>query len=171
MTPHDFTLPVADLSISPLERGTLALAKPPRKKLKTADSGNTQDRTNHKKVKGKKGRLKLMTEIPMDILLEIFSHLQPVDVLHLSRVSKRLRDLLTSSNIRYIWTLVWSHLSLFNSFGNSNLSVRFMRIYPYHCVHQHAPVRLISFITLIIFTDVIVKYVFYQFNIPIGQGC
>lgn len=107
MTPHETTLPVADLSLSPLERETRALAKPPRKKQKTADSGNTQaNRTNHKKVKGKKGRLKLMTEIPVDILLEIFSHLQPVDVLHLSRVSKRLRDLLTSSNIRYIWTLV-----------------------------------------------------------------
>jgi len=128
MTPHEFTLPVADVSLTPLERGTQALAKPPRKKQKIADSGDAQVRTNSKKVKGKRGRLKLMTEIPMDILLEIFSHLQPVDVLHLSRVSKRLRDLLTSSNIRYIWTLVCSDLPLIDSFDNGNLSVRFMRI-------------------------------------------
>ena len=133
MTPHDseFTLPVADVSLTPLERGTRALAKSPRKKQKIADSGNLNTqatRTNYKKVKGKRGRLKLMTEIPMDILLEIFSHLQPVDVLHLSRVSRRLRDLLTSSNIRYIWTSVCPHLPLINSFDNGNLSVRFMRI-------------------------------------------
>jgi hypothetical protein len=128
MHPHEFTLPVADVSVTPLERGTRALAKPPSKKQKIADSGNTQARTKCKKVKGKRGRLKLMTEIPMDILLEIFSHLQPVDVLHLSRVSKRLRDLLTSSNIRYIWTLVCSDLLLIIFFDNGDLSVRFMRI-------------------------------------------
>jgi hypothetical protein len=68
------------------------------------ETGN--NRTDYNKVKGKRGHLKLMKEMPMEILLEILCLLEPVDLLHLSRASKSLRGLLLSNNIVYLWKLV-----------------------------------------------------------------
>ena len=56
--------------------------------------------------KGKGGELERLKEMPVDILLEIFGNLDPIDLLHLSRVSKGLRDILYSSNAIYLWHLV-----------------------------------------------------------------
>ena len=47
-----------------------------------------------------------MKELPLDVILEIFGQLEPIDLLHLSRVSKSLHDLLTSSNVTFLWKLV-----------------------------------------------------------------
>ncbi|TFK42326.1 hypothetical protein BDQ12DRAFT_676019 [Crucibulum laeve] len=48
------------------------------------------------KVKGRRGKLRLVTEMPLDILLETFRHLQPQDLLNLSIASKSLRAILLS---------------------------------------------------------------------------
>jgi len=45
-------------------------------------------------------------ELPFDILLEIFSLLEPVDLLHLSSASRYLLRLLRSDDALYIWTSV-----------------------------------------------------------------
>ncbi|KAI0781339.1 hypothetical protein BD413DRAFT_608499 [Trametes elegans] len=42
-------------------------------------------------------------DIPMDIFLEITAHLLPMDILNLSRVSHRLRDVLLSKDSRAVW--------------------------------------------------------------------
>ncbi|KAF5373096.1 hypothetical protein D9758_001493 [Tetrapyrgos nigripes] len=57
-----------------------------------------------KKVRGKLGILqKLVTEVPLDVIFEIFSHLEPLDILHLSRTSLDLRNLLTTRSSEHIW--------------------------------------------------------------------
>ena len=45
-------------------------------------------------------------ELPFDVLLEIFSLLEPVDLLHLSSASRYLLRLLRSNDTLYIWTSV-----------------------------------------------------------------
>ena len=50
-------------------------------------------------------------DFPIDVLLEIFSYVEPVDLLHLSSASKYLLKLLRSDDTLYIWTLVRFFLS------------------------------------------------------------
>ncbi|KAK0451975.1 uncharacterized protein EV420DRAFT_1559501 [Desarmillaria tabescens] len=50
-----------------------------------------------------KGRLQRMSDIPLDILLEIFSHLDPRDLLHLCRTSKSLRAVLLDRSALFVW--------------------------------------------------------------------
>lgn len=50
--------------------------------------------------------LDIMNEMPTDILLEIFSHVEPIDLFHISRTTKTLRDLVTSSNSMFVWKRV-----------------------------------------------------------------
>jgi len=69
------------------------------------NNASFQDRM-HYKVKFKRGHLKMMNEMPVDVQLEIFCLLEPVDLLHLSRASKSLRKLLLANNVLYIWKLV-----------------------------------------------------------------
>ncbi len=74
---------------------------------KNASNDNTiADQSNRSRVKGKEENLKFMKDIPFDVLLEIFSLLQPDDLLHLSRVSTSLRDLLTSKSLICLWKSV-----------------------------------------------------------------
>ncbi|KAI0350232.1 hypothetical protein OH77DRAFT_1431233 [Trametes cingulata] len=57
-----------------------------------------------KKTLGKDiGKLTEIMNVPMDVFFEITSHLKPLDILHLSRTSKDLRNLLCSRNSRHIW--------------------------------------------------------------------
>ncbi|KAF5372931.1 hypothetical protein D9758_001472 [Tetrapyrgos nigripes] len=57
-----------------------------------------------KKVRGKLGILhKVATEMPLDVIFEIFMHLEPSDILSLSRTNKDLRNLLTPKSSEYIW--------------------------------------------------------------------
>lgn len=60
-------------------------------------------RTDDRRVKGRRGHLKQMTEIPLDILHEIFRDLDLTDLLHLSWASKSLRAIVMAKEARYIW--------------------------------------------------------------------
>ncbi|KAF7295468.1 F-box domain-containing protein [Mycena indigotica] len=51
-----------------------------------------------------RGKLKLLQEMPLDVLFEIFSHLDPLDVLNLARTTKTLRNHIMSRSARFIWT-------------------------------------------------------------------
>ncbi|KAH9832251.1 uncharacterized protein C8Q71DRAFT_778106 [Rhodofomes roseus] len=59
--------------------------------------------TTKKQLRGKRGRLRDMPNMPMDILLEIFSHLLPIDLLNLARTSKPFRSLLLSRGSSSLW--------------------------------------------------------------------
>ena len=72
----------------------------------TANDNTIAGHSNRSRIKGKRENSKFMKDIPVDVLLEIFSHLQPEDLLHLSRVSKSLHDLLTSNDLIFLWKLV-----------------------------------------------------------------
>ncbi|RPD73471.1 hypothetical protein L226DRAFT_613986 [Lentinus tigrinus ALCF2SS1-7] len=49
------------------------------------------------------GKLRQMLNVPMDVFFEIISHLEPKDILQLSRVSKELRSMLRSPTSRHVW--------------------------------------------------------------------
>lgn len=83
------------------------------KKQKTSNGKNASnannaipDQSNRSRIKGKEENSKFMKDIPFDVLLEIFSLLHPGDLLHLSRVSTSLHDLLTSKSLICLWKSV-----------------------------------------------------------------
>ncbi|KAF5372844.1 hypothetical protein D9758_001536 [Tetrapyrgos nigripes] len=58
----------------------------------------------HKRVRGRRGLLQqLVTEVPIELILEVFKYLDPLDILHLSRTSKDLRGILMSRSSADIW--------------------------------------------------------------------
>lgn len=71
-------------------------APKPRKTTQITKLDNTH-------VKGRRGRLRFMTEMPLDVLHEIFRELEPLDLVHLSWASKSLRAIVMGKPARYIW--------------------------------------------------------------------
>ncbi|KAJ3836175.1 hypothetical protein F5878DRAFT_625885 [Lentinula raphanica] len=57
-----------------------------------------------------KSKLSLLPSLNLDILLEIFSHLSPIDLLHLARTTKDLRSLLMRKNTTTIWKLAFKQV-------------------------------------------------------------
>ncbi|KAF9448882.1 hypothetical protein P691DRAFT_813470 [Macrolepiota fuliginosa MF-IS2] len=55
------------------------------------------------RVRGRRGQLKHMTEMPMDVLYEIFQSLEPIDLLHLSWANKSLHSIIMGESARYLW--------------------------------------------------------------------
>jgi len=64
------------------------------------------DIDDHKIDGSKPGSLDTMNDMPDDILLEIFSQVEPVDLFHISRATKTLRDLITRNNSMFVWKRV-----------------------------------------------------------------
>lgn len=60
--------------------------------------------------KSRRGKLRDLPEMPLDILYEIFGHLFPLDVLRLSRTTKASRDLLMRRSALFIWHSAFSNL-------------------------------------------------------------
>lgn len=59
----------------------------------------------------KPGTLDTMNNMPDDILLEIFSRVEPIDLFHISRATKTLQDLITRINSMFVWKRV-NHFSV-----------------------------------------------------------
>ncbi|KAF8061655.1 hypothetical protein FPV67DRAFT_290542 [Lyophyllum atratum] len=66
-----------------------------------------------KPLRGRKGRLVGLPDLPMDILYEIFGHLRPLDLLRLARSWKKMRAFLMNRNARWIWRQSLSRLEGF----------------------------------------------------------
>ncbi|KAK0222725.1 hypothetical protein EDD85DRAFT_253369 [Armillaria nabsnona] len=68
-------------------------------------NGQDGDHGARQKVvrRGRKGALKGLVDMPLDILLEIFGHLLPYDVLRLARLTKEFRKLLMHPSSRSCW--------------------------------------------------------------------
>ncbi|PCH43558.1 hypothetical protein WOLCODRAFT_122186, partial [Wolfiporia cocos MD-104 SS10] len=82
----------------------------PRKKQKIAENAPHTDgnvakpkATRIRAIKGKRGGLQNIPDMPLDILLEIFSCLEPKDLLNLARTSKSLRQLLMTRETISVW--------------------------------------------------------------------
>ncbi|KAH7886299.1 hypothetical protein F5I97DRAFT_2027864 [Phlebopus sp. FC_14] len=56
------------------------------------------------------GRLAGLMEMPMDILFEIFGHLNPLDVLRLTRTTKQFRSVLMHPSSRSVWIAARSNV-------------------------------------------------------------
>ncbi|KAG6850403.1 hypothetical protein H0H93_013628 [Arthromyces matolae] len=54
-------------------------------------------------VRGRRGQLETVFQLPLDVLFEIFAQLTPLDLLNLSRTSKSLRDILMRRSSQYMW--------------------------------------------------------------------
>ncbi|KAJ6525748.1 hypothetical protein B0H19DRAFT_1042600 [Mycena capillaripes] len=74
----------------------------PRKRTKKAVEPEL-DGTRESKPQKSRGKLRFITEMPLDILFEIFGQLLPADILHLSMSSKALRDILLRKSAAFIW--------------------------------------------------------------------
>ncbi|KAI0047931.1 hypothetical protein FA95DRAFT_1678733 [Auriscalpium vulgare] len=53
--------------------------------------------------RGVRGRLSALPSMPLDILFEIFGHLPPTDLIHLTRVTKAFRQVLLSRDAMLLW--------------------------------------------------------------------
>lgn len=78
----------------------------PTKRAKQQKDQESPKVDDYRRIRGRRGYLKLMTEMPVDILLEIFSRVEPLDLLQLSRATKALRGIITSPNVAFLWKTV-----------------------------------------------------------------
>ncbi|KDR85882.1 hypothetical protein GALMADRAFT_261532 [Galerina marginata CBS 339.88] len=85
--------------------------KPSGKKRKN-DPGDFDEQPKKKKARKKNGILKQLMDMPVDILLEVFSWFTPLEVLNLSLTSKDLRAFVLDSTVSTrIWTMARSNVS------------------------------------------------------------
>lgn len=84
---------------------------PARKRLKAEADSSTQKPEKAPNSR-RRGKLKEITEMPLDVLYEMFSHLEPADLLHLSQANKCLRQFLVTRSAIAVWksvrTLGWT---------------------------------------------------------------
>ncbi|KAF9032498.1 hypothetical protein BDZ89DRAFT_1158527 [Hymenopellis radicata] len=74
-----------------------------RQKTGTTRSKKTTARNAGKRTKQSASRLKDLSDLPYDTLLEIFSYLLPLDLLNLSWVNQSLRGVLMTKSSRSVW--------------------------------------------------------------------
>ncbi|RDB19806.1 hypothetical protein Hypma_012991 [Hypsizygus marmoreus] len=88
--------------------------KPRKARRTTSKSLPTQDEKigPKRQLRGRRGVLKQLMELPMELLFEIFGHLGPADILYLSRTSKDLRSLLMRKPAEFIWKLAHANVGL-----------------------------------------------------------
>ncbi|KNZ78863.1 hypothetical protein J132_09547 [Termitomyces sp. J132] len=79
------------------------ILKPKKKRQKQSKKPSSTVGREFKNVRGRRGALKAIVEMPLDILHEIFMHLTPLEVLHLSRMCKALRRILMVKSAEFIW--------------------------------------------------------------------
>ncbi|KAK7037988.1 hypothetical protein R3P38DRAFT_2903806 [Favolaschia claudopus] len=84
---------------------------PPKKKSKKEQAEPAQPSEPKPKILRKKGKLRFITEVPLDVLLELFGYLLPLDILNLSRASKALRNILLSKSSLFVWKQAFLNVS------------------------------------------------------------
>ncbi|KAJ3514172.1 hypothetical protein NLJ89_g2520 [Agrocybe chaxingu] len=93
----------ADSSVSNTkqeEDRQVAHALPPEKRKISSNAGNPRP---VKRARGMRGLLQQLPEMPLDMVYEIFSQLNPLDILNLSRTTKELRKMLLNRSSIFIW--------------------------------------------------------------------
>ncbi|KAJ6513367.1 hypothetical protein C8R45DRAFT_1068349 [Mycena sanguinolenta] len=63
-----------------------------------------------KNLRGRRGILSSFREFPLDIVVEIFSYLNPMDLLNLARATKEIRTILMSPSSAFMWKKSRSHI-------------------------------------------------------------
>ncbi|PIL35919.1 hypothetical protein GSI_01579 [Ganoderma sinense ZZ0214-1] len=67
------------------------------------DGGQTKRALARRNIRGRRGGLKDMPNMPLDILIEIFGHMHPRDLLSLARTTKDFRTFLMSRDAAPFW--------------------------------------------------------------------
>ncbi|GAA6042629.1 hypothetical protein JCM8097_008252 [Rhodosporidiobolus ruineniae] len=76
---------------------------PKKRKVDAASAAGTVKSTAKGKGKGRQGKLAAFQALPLDVLCETASYLDPLTLLHMSRSSKMLHSLLASRSAAGIW--------------------------------------------------------------------
>ncbi|KAG6895532.1 hypothetical protein C0992_000788 [Termitomyces sp. T32_za158] len=87
----------------PSDEGSVRLRPQKRRKQTKPNASTLHPSSQVKNVRGRRGALKDIVEMPLDILLEIFMYLTPVEILSLSRACKSLRRTLMTKTAEYVW--------------------------------------------------------------------
>ncbi|KAG6848641.1 hypothetical protein H0H93_015295 [Arthromyces matolae] len=87
--------------------------QPKKKRQKVARKSTSPAPGLFKNVRGRRGALKGIVEMPLDILHETFMYLTSADILHLSRTCKALRRLLMTKEAEYVWKQARNNLDDF----------------------------------------------------------
>ncbi|KAI1795643.1 hypothetical protein LXA43DRAFT_730736 [Ganoderma leucocontextum] len=69
----------------------------------TADGTQAKQTPARRNIRGRRGGLKDMPNMPLDILIEIFGHMHPRDLLNLARTTKDFRTFLMSRDATPFW--------------------------------------------------------------------
>ncbi|KAJ7444819.1 hypothetical protein FB451DRAFT_70951 [Mycena latifolia] len=77
--------------------------KRPKKGPADVDESKVPKPDAKPKPERKRGKLRFITEMPLDILFEIFGQLYPADLLNISRSSKALRNIILRKSVAFIW--------------------------------------------------------------------
>ncbi|KZV66901.1 hypothetical protein PENSPDRAFT_688594 [Peniophora sp. CONT] len=106
---------VSDHAIDESSSEDIEEKAPKRKPRKRARSEQTAKAVAKKPAASgrtkKSGRLDILPRMPLDILGEIFSFLDPGDLIHIARTTKSFRRLLLASNqFSYLWRASWARM-------------------------------------------------------------
>ncbi|KAH8113498.1 hypothetical protein DFH11DRAFT_1598996 [Phellopilus nigrolimitatus] len=82
------------------------------KAMKIKRTGQSVKKTERQSRVRISGKLALMLQMPFDVFCEIAGHLSPLDLLHLARSTRPLRDMLMSKSARQIWCTSLSALDI-----------------------------------------------------------
>ncbi|KAL1657970.1 hypothetical protein GGF50DRAFT_121307 [Schizophyllum commune] len=92
-TESDITVAAAKEGHTPLDNES-----PPRKRQKTEGGGDQAISASSLGAPGS-----ALLDLPLDVLLEILTHVDPLSLRHVSRTSRALRDTLTGPRSNWIW--------------------------------------------------------------------
>ncbi|KAL1727693.1 hypothetical protein EV714DRAFT_216743 [Schizophyllum commune] len=87
-----------DKNSMPLDDELPAIQPPPQKRQKTEDGGGKVSSAANLHA-----TVSALLELPLDVLLEILTHVDPMSLRHVSRTSQALRDTLTGPRSNWIW--------------------------------------------------------------------
>ena len=73
------------------------------------DDAIGEDQVKVKKPRKRRGKLQQITDMPLDILFEIFKLVDPVDLLRLAHANKALRSTLLRKSCKWIWEYSVKH--------------------------------------------------------------
>ncbi|VDB85140.1 unnamed protein product [Peniophora sp. CBMAI 1063] len=105
---HEPSVGSADATVSPWPDGPAQAKRRKTQKEPAIRAVNSKGRTA--------GRLSALPTLPLDVLYEIFGHLEPVDLLNLSRTTKAFRTVLLSSQSQFLWRSVLDAFEAANEF-------------------------------------------------------
>ncbi|KAJ8075595.1 hypothetical protein PM082_021225 [Marasmius tenuissimus] len=117
-------------------------------KKKKAEVNEVKNHGQEKrKISGKRGKLAYMRDLPLDLVYEICSHLEPFDLLRLSRASRELRRMLLTKASQSMWRRARANSGIPEPIGSMSEPAFASLIFEAHCSFCFAPnVRNISWL-------------------------